>query len=301
MEFNPQYLLLAMGPIFLGLICAEAYYLKDKADVYPTAVYSLADTVSNATLALMHEITDAMAAIGVVYLYVWLFDFRLFDIEAGVLSFICLFLVQDFLYYWFHRASHRIRWFWASHVVHHSSEKLNLSTAFRQSFTYPVSGMWLFWLPMPVIGFSPDMVVTMVMLSLAYQFFIHTQLVKKLGKWEYVLNTPSHHRVHHGKNLEYIDRNYGGTLIIWDRLFGTFVEERDDLPVVYGITQQVSGHNPIYLTLHEWRDMAKDVWRANQSWRSRIWHVFGPPEWSEQKTTNEHERITTGRTRADFT
>lgn len=280
MEFNPQYILLALAPVFLGLVVAEAIYLRNRQGEYPSATYSLADTFSNGALALMHEMTDAFAAIAVMYLYVWLFEFRIFEIEAGILSFIALFFVQDFLYYWFHRASHRIRWFWASHVVHHSSEKLNLSTAFRQSFTYPVSGMWLFWLPMPVIGFSPEMVVTMVMLSLAYQFFIHTQLVKKLGKWEYVLNTPSHHRVHHGKNPEYIDKNYGGTLIIWDRLFGTFVEEREDTPVIYGITQQVSSHNPLYLTLHEWRDMANDAFAPGISLNQRLKHVFGPPEWT---------------------
>jgi sterol desaturase/sphingolipid hydroxylase (fatty acid hydroxylase superfamily) len=177
-------------------------------------------------------------------------------------------------------------------VVHHSSEKLNLSTAFRQSFTYPVSGMWLFWLPMPIIGFSPEMVVTMVILSLAYQFFIHTrtQLVKKLGKWEVAPNT-SHHRVRHGKNPDHIDKNYGGTLIIWDRLFGTFAEERGDTPVIYGITRQINSHNPLLLTLHEWRDMANDAFAPGKSLGQRLKHVFGPPEWTETEAVTAAREV----------
>lgn len=296
MAFNPQLLLLALGPIFLALILWEFSHIRKHPQRYPRSQYSWQDTLSNMTLALSHEMTDALANIGVVLIYASLFDHRLFDIPATWWSFLLLFIVQDFCYYWFHRASHRIRWFWASHVVHHSSEHLNLSTAFRQSFTYPLSGMWLFWLPIVAIGFAPEQVITMVMLSLAYQFFIHTPVVKKLGKLEWILSTPSHHRVHHAKNPEYIDQNYGGTLIIWDRLFGTFIEERDDLPCEYGITKQVHSHNPITLTLHEWRDMLGDVLAPGKPFWARLTHFIAPPEWeykpSATAINRRHQELT---------
>ena len=211
------------------------------------------------------------------------------EIENSWLSFLLLFLLQDFFYYWFHRGSHRIRFMWASHVVHHSSERLNLSTAFRQSFTYPISGMWVFWVPIVLIGFEPELVLGSVLLSLAYQFFVHTQLVPKLGPLEWILNTPSHHRVHHAKNPEYIDRNYGGVLIIWDRLFGTFVEENDDIPLVYGITRQIHSHNPLYLTLHEWRDMFKDAISGKKTMIQRVGHLWRPPEWQPENVSTEND------------
>lgn len=285
MNFNPQYILLALGPVFLGLIAWEFWFIRKHPERFPNSQYSWVDTLSNMTLALSHEITDALANIGVVMIYLALFDYRLFEIPSTWWSFLLLFVLQDFCYYWFHRASHRIRWFWASHVVHHSSERLNLSTAFRQSFTYPLSGMWLFWLPIVAMGFPPEQVLTMVMLSLAYQFFIHTPVVGKLGRLEWIFSTPSHHRVHHARNPEYIDRNYGGTLIIWDRLFGTFVEERDDLPCEYGITKPVHSHNPLWLTLHEWRDMLRDVTAPGKPWWARVAHFIAPPEWEYQKSS----------------
>jgi sterol desaturase/sphingolipid hydroxylase (fatty acid hydroxylase superfamily) len=187
-----------------------------------------------------------------------------------------LFVAQDFLYYFFHRAHHRVRWMWCSHVVHHSSERLNLSTAFRQSLTYPLSGMWLFWLPLAWLGFGPDWVILIVGLNLAFQFFVHTEVVGKLGVLELVFNTPSHHRVHHGKNPQYIDRNYAGVLIIWDKLFGTFVEEQE--APQYGIVRQVKSHNPITLTFHEWGAMAHDVWHYRD-----LRFLWKPPEWGEQQ------------------
>lgn len=282
MEFNVQYILLAFAPIFLGFIVWEVWYLKDRQSEFPTAQYSWADTLSNGVLALMHEATDAIAALGVMVIYNTLFGFHLFEIENTLWSILLLFVLQDFLYYWFHRASHRIRWFWASHVVHHSSESLNFSTAFRQSATYPVSGMWVFWLPLIALGFQPETVIAVVLFNLAYQFFIHTQVTPKLGWIELIFNTPSHHRVHHARNPEYIDQNYAGTLIIWDRLFGTFVEEKDDLACEYGITDQIQTHNPITLTFHEWRAMLKDMSAPNQSTWHRLKHLWAPPEWSKQ-------------------
>lgn len=272
-----KWILLGMGPIFLGLIAWEAWYWRRR----DPAKYSLVDTFSNAGLALMHQVADAIAWIVVIGLFYFVHQFRLFDLgEATLWSIAALVLAQDFFYYWFHRASHRIRWMWASHVTHHSSERLNLSTAFRQSLTYPFSGMWLFWLPLALIGFDPLHIVAVVAINLGFQFFVHTQAIGRLGWAEKIFNTPSHHRVHHARNPKYIDRNYAGVLIVWDKLFGTYVEEDDAVPCEYGIVGQIHTHNPVTLTFHEWIAMFRDAKRA-PGWRGKLHQLFGPPERSQ--------------------
>jgi sterol desaturase/sphingolipid hydroxylase (fatty acid hydroxylase superfamily) len=269
-----KWILLGMAPVFLGLIVLEAWYWRSRNP----AMYSWVDTFSNAGLALMHQVADAIAWSVVIGLFYLVYQVRLFDLgEATWWSIALLALAQDFFYYWFHRGSHRIRWMWASHVTHHSSERLNLSTAFRQSLTYPFSGMWLFWLPLALIGFEPTHIVAVVAINLGFQFFVHTQAVRKLGWIEKLFNTPSHHRVHHARNPKYIDRNYAGVLIVWDKLFGTFVEEDDAVPCEFGIVGQIHTHNPVTLTLHEWFAMARDAQRA-QGWRGVVAQLFGPPE-----------------------
>ncbi|WP_196159347.1 sterol desaturase family protein [Reinekea sp. G2M2-21] len=283
MTFEPQLILIYFAPIFLAFIAWEWLSLRKQAGSAPaTAQYSLADTASNITLALLHEVGDGLAAFVTLSIYYWLFDFRLFDIPNTLWAFALLFVLQDFCYYWFHRASHRIRWMWASHVVHHSSQTLNFSTAFRQSLTYPISGMWVFWIPLVMLGFEPMTVIAVVLFNLAYQFFIHTQLSPKFEFLGKVLNTPSHHKVHHSRNAEYIDMNYAGTLIIWDKLFGTFIAEKDDIVCDFGITRQVVSHNPIYLTFHEWKDMFRDAFSGQKSVSKRLKHFWAPPEWQPE-------------------
>lgn len=267
-----KWILLALAPVFLLCIGWELWYWRGKRPMY-----SLRDTLSNATLALMHQAADALAWSVVIGLYYAVYPYRLIDWPASAWSVLVLVIAQDFFYYWFHRASHRIRWMWASHVTHHSSQRLNLSTAFRQSLTYPISGMWLFWLPLALLGFEPTHIIAVVALSLGFQFFVHTQAIGKLGWLEFVFNTPSHHRAHHARNPRYIDRNYAGVLIIWDRLFGTFVEERDDDPCEYGIVKPIHSHNPLVLTFHEWHAMFADAWRARGP-GARLGQLFGPPE-----------------------
>jgi sterol desaturase/sphingolipid hydroxylase (fatty acid hydroxylase superfamily) len=267
---NTDLILLALAPVFLICIGLECLYWRRHGR---PERYDWPDVLSNGTLALMHQVADAL----VIFLFVrtvyqWTYAHGLRLVQPGVASFFLLFLLQDFLYYWFHRASHRVRWMWASHVTHHSSDRLNLSTAFRQSFTYPVSGMWIFWIPIAWVGFTPDQVILIVGLNLAYQFFVHTQLVQKLGWLEYVINTPSVHRVHHARNPQYIDHNYAGVLVIWDRLFGSYVEEVE--PCIYGITKPIPTHNPLTLTFHEWRDMFADCWRDRT-----LKYLWMPPEW----------------------
>ena len=237
-----DWILLALAPVFLAFIAWEAWYWRHRRPVY-----SLVDTTSNIALALMHQVGDALAWAAVIGIYWWVYHYRLFDFPATVWSIAALFVAQDFFYYCFHRAHHRIRWMWTSHVTHHSSERLNLSTAFRQSLTYPLSGMWLGWL-------------------------------------EKVFNTPSHHRVHHASNPRYIDRNYAGVLIIWDKLFGSFVEEDPGEPCRYGIVRPIRSHNPLVLTFHEWIAMFRDAARP-QSPGSRLKQLFGPPERAHPRDT----------------
>jgi sterol desaturase/sphingolipid hydroxylase (fatty acid hydroxylase superfamily) len=280
-----EWILLAMAPVFLGFIAWEAWHWKRRG----RDAYSLRDTLSNAALALMHQGADAVAWALVIGLYWGVYQYRLFDLPTTWWTIALLFVAQDFFYYFFHRAHHRVRWMWASHVTHHSSPRLNLSTAFRQSLTYPVSGMWVFWLPLAWLGFSPPHIVTVVAINLGFQFFVHTEAVGKMGWLEKVFNTPSHHRVHHARNAKYIDRNYAGVLIVWDKLFGSFVEEDPAVPCEYGIVKPIASHNPITLTFHEWRDMFRDAARP-QPLRSRLGQLFGPPERAlAQRTAPEPE------------
>lgn len=269
-----KWILLGLAPVFLALIIWEALYWRRRQPEN----YSLKDVASNAVLALMHQASDAIAWTVVIGLFYLVYQYRVFDLPpASVWTIAALFVAQDFFYYWFHRASHRIRWMWASHVTHHSSERLNFSTAFRQSLTYPISGMWLFWLPLAWLGFDPTHIIAVVAINLAFQFFVHTQAVGKLGWLEHVFNTPSHHRVHHARNPKYIDRNYAGVLIIWDKLFGTYVDEDPAVPCEYGIIGQIHSHNPITLTFHEWIAMFRDAARVG-GLRGALGQLFCPPE-----------------------
>ncbi|HWI25409.1 MAG TPA: sterol desaturase family protein [Stellaceae bacterium] len=195
---------------------------------------------------------------------------------AAVLA--ALFLGQEFCYYWFHRASHRVRWFWATHAIHHSSNQLNLSAAFRFGWFDRISGSGIFYAPLVWLGFPPVAVFAVLSLNLLYQFMLHATWIPKLGWLEYVLNTPSHHRVHHASNPLYLDANYGGVLIVFDRLFGTFIPERDDMPCRYGLVKPLLSNNPVLFNFFEWRALARDLGQA-RSWRERVLYLFGPPGW----------------------
>ena len=271
-----ELILLALSPIFVAFVAYEfVTHFKH---------YDIKDSLANTALALLHQGSDAIALLLLMPYFHWLHQFALFDISMNIGTVFIAFLLQDFLYYWFHKASHHIHWLWAAHVVHHSSTKLNFSTAFRQSLMYPLAGMWLFWMPMIVVGFEPTIVFTVVALNLAYQFFVHTQLVDKLGCFEKVLNTPSHHRVHHSTNKAYLDRNFAGVLIIWDKLFGTYVEENETKngPCRFGIVGQIKSNNPIKITFHQWIYMAKTAYRAKgikAKWRA----LFAYPTSSVEK------------------
>lgn len=291
MQFDAELLLLAMAPVFLACIGWEAWHFARTRR--EARLYSWPDTTCNAALALMHQGADKLAWLAVLPLYAYVYAHcRLVTWQGGWVSFVVLFVAQDLLYYAFHRCSHRVRWFWAAHVVHHSSERLNLSTAFRQSLMYPIAGMWAFWTPLAVLGFPPNEIVAIVLVNLAFQFFVHTQAIGKLGWLEYVFNTPSIHRCHHARNPRYIDRNYAGVLVVWDRLFGSYVPEDALDPPRYGIVEPLHTHNPLIATFHEWRSMLADALQAPR-FADKLRAVFGPPEWATAyRATNHASRIT---------
>lgn len=194
---------------------------------------------------------------------------------AGVI----LFLGVDLGYYWFHRLSHRVRFLWAIHESHHSSELMNFSVALRQPPLEPWVD-WPFFIALALLGFSAHAILTMYAFNLFYQFFIHTELIGKLPRWvEWWLNTPSHHRVHHGTNPEYVDRNYGGVLVIWDRLFGSF--EPEIAPVKYGVLHPVRSHNPFFVGFHLWADIVRDVLQPS-SLATKLKMIFAPPGWADE-------------------
>ena len=207
-------------------------------------------------------------------------QFAIFDLGYQWWVWILAFFADDISYYWFHRTSHRVRFFWASHVVHHSSRFYNLSTALRQTWTGNLTGSFVFWMWMPLLGFEPLMIVFLQSVSLLYQFWIHTELIDKLPRWiEAVFNTPSHHRVHHSSDVKYLDQNHAGILIIWDRIFGTFTPE-EERPT-YGLTKNINTFNPLRIATHEWESMFRDVWRNP---KYLIPYLIGPPGWRHDGT-----------------
>lgn len=197
---------------------------------------------------------------------------------SGIGALGLLFLGQEFSYYWFHRASHRIRWFWATHAIHHSSNELNLAAAYRFGWTGRISATGIFYAPLIWLGFPPAAVFGVLSLNLLYQFWLHADWIPQLGWFEYVFNTPSHHRVHHAANPQYLDANYGGVLIIFDRLFGTCIEERADLPCRFGLVKPLLSNNPVVINFHEWRALGRDLWQA-RNWSERWHYLFGAPGW----------------------
>ncbi|MCB9591427.1 MAG: sterol desaturase family protein [Sandaracinaceae bacterium] len=244
--------------------------------------YTLKDSLASLAMGLGNRAVDVLpkAAVFAVYLWIWEHH-RIFEIPQDAWwAWVILIPIEDLCYYWFHRASHEVRLLWAAHVNHHSSTHYNLSTALRQSWTTPFTGP-LFWLPLPLLGFHPFMVAVAQTISLLYQYWIHTEAIRTLGPLEWVFNTPSHHRVHHGSNPEYLDRNHGGILIVWDRLFGTFEPERAE--VEYGLTTNIATFNPVLIAFHEWAAMLRDVLSA-RTWRGRLGYLFLKPGWREDGT-----------------
>jgi sterol desaturase/sphingolipid hydroxylase (fatty acid hydroxylase superfamily) len=252
------------GVIALSVIEAGVLWAVRRDYDWRAALASLAD------LLVRQYVVYAYLAFGLADpLIGWAVRHRVATLPVGTAgSIVLLFFGQEFCYYWFHRCSHRIRVLWASHAVHHSTNQFNLSAAYRFGWVSRLIGTSAFFVPLMWLGFPPRAVFVTLNLNLLYQFWIHTDWVPKLGPLEYVLNTPSHHRVHHAANPEYRDKNYGGALIVFDRLFGTFAAERDDVPCRYGLVVPLLSYNPVWIAFHEFVALGRDLWRA-RSWRDR--------------------------------
>ncbi|MEN9874160.1 MAG: hypothetical protein RL186_1057 [Pseudomonadota bacterium] len=263
-------------PLFAVLIVAEMLRARQ---AHSDLRYEAKDAAASLWMGFGNTIARLAFGGIAVAATVFVAQFALFDIGYTPWAFVACFFLEDLCYYWFHRTSHQCRWFWASHVVHHSSQHYNLSTALRQTWTGTLTGGFVFWLPLALIGFPPPMIAFFSGLSLVYQFWIHTEAIKRMGPLEWVLNTPSHHRVHHATNPNYLDSNYAGVLIIWDRLFGTFVPERDEEPPRYGIVANLASFNPVRIALHEWSAIANDL-RHAPSWQARWHYLTSVPGWS---------------------
>jgi sterol desaturase/sphingolipid hydroxylase (fatty acid hydroxylase superfamily) len=266
-------LLRFLSPILLSMMVLEAMLIQRSRK----ATFSWKESVASFAIAVGHRATSAMFAVIPLGMYSFIWEHRLWTVSFNrAWSVLLLFLGLEFFYYWYHRFSHEIRWLWATHAVHHSANFFNLSTTFRLGWTGSLTGHFLFFLPLCWLGFSPTAIAITLGINLLYQFWLHTELIPKLGWIEWIFNTPSHHRVHHASNPEYIDRNYGGVLIIFDRLFGTFTEECGDRPPVYGLTHPLRSNNPVKIALHEWCRLFQDL-KVAQSWGDRCRMIIGRP------------------------
>ncbi|MDP4703702.1 MAG: sterol desaturase family protein [Polaribacter sp.] len=244
--------------------------------------YEFKDAATSIAMGLGNVILGLISKSLVLTVFLFFYKFRLFTIPFAWWSWILVLFAEDFCYYWFHRTSHENRLFWASHVVHHSSLKYNLSTALRQTWSGSFYS-FIFWIPLILLGFHPVMVLVQISVSLLYQYWIHTELIHKLPNWfEAVFNTPSHHRVHHATNPQYLDRNHAGIFIIWDRLFGTFEPEVEK--PVYGLVKNINTYNPVKVAFNEWIQMFKDAFASKTSFSNRLKYLVKPPGWKHDGT-----------------
>ncbi|MDZ4859854.1 MAG: sterol desaturase family protein [Candidatus Hydrogenedentes bacterium] len=243
-------------------------------------VYRYTDSINDLSMGIVDQVGGAFLKSIVFAGYLFLFqNYRLFDIPAGsIAAAIGCLAMYDFMYYWAHRSSHDVNIIWGSHIPHHQSEEYNLTVALRQG-VFQGCFFWIFYLPLALIGFHPTLFILMASIDTLYQFWIHTRTIGKLGPLEWVLNTPSHHRVHHAKNPKYIDRNHGGILIIWDRIFGTFMEEEEE--PIYGTATPLRSWNPVWGQVHYWIDLFKLAWSAPR-WQDKLLVWVKRPAWRPQ-------------------
>jgi sterol desaturase/sphingolipid hydroxylase (fatty acid hydroxylase superfamily) len=273
-----QVFLIGMTPIFLLAFMLEFFVEKKRGR---GSQFYWKEIVANLSLGAGYQVAEAiMWLLATGAIFGWVYQHRLFDIPVNGWTIIPIFILVEFCYYWFHRGSHRIRWFWSAHVPHHSGEVMNFTTAMRQSLLNAFVGIYIFYLPPVLLGVPPAVVMFCLAVDLAYQYFVHTESIDRLPRWyEYIFDTPSNHRVHHGRNPQYIDKNYGGVIILFDRWFGTYEEEAEE--VEYGIPRQIKSYNFLVLNVHEFVDMWRDVLAPGPLWQ-RLKHFIMPPDWERE-------------------
>ena len=283
-----QWLIFISTPIYLLLIGGEL--LLSHWQLNPK--YTFKDTVTNVYLMVLNGGIDFLFRIFYVKIFIYGYAHKVIHWQNGFLYWVALLFAEDFLYYWLHRFDHEIRFFWAAHVTHHSSVLYNFSVGFRSSVFQPLY-RFLYFLPLPFLGFKPLDIIFIYAATQIWGIFVHTQLINKMGFLEYILVTPSHHRVHHASNPKYLDKNMGMFLIIWDKLFNTFQPELDKEnyePIQYGLTNNIQNLNAASIIFHEWIQIIKDIFQSGLSFKERFYYLFGPPGYSHdgtRKTSNQ--------------
>lgn len=273
-----------VAPLMFFFVALE-FYLGKKRNL---KLYSGKDFLASLSIGVINILLNGLMKVGVFIVFLFFYNLSPLKLPITWWSFLLCLVALDFFRYWSHRIAHEQRFWWSTHVVHHSSEHYNLSVSFRLSWTQNLK--LVFFLPVILMGFHPLVFLIIHQLEVLYQFWLHTELIRKLPKpIEFIFTTPSHHRVHHSTNEKYIDKNYGSTFIIWDRIFGTFQEEEEDEQIVYGITKPVNSFNPVFLVFHEWIEVFKDITKAKSP--KMVWQIlFGSPV-EKHKEDLEAEKV----------
>jgi len=286
-----QLLILLSTPLYIIVIGLEILL----SHLRKQDTYSLKDTLQNLYLMALNSGIDLLFRtiyIGVILTF--FYEHRLVEpIANPILYWVILLLFEDFMYYWLHRVDHYCRLFWATHFTHHSSSKFNLTVGFRSSVLEPLY-RFIYFIPIAWLGFQPIDIVFIYSATQIWGILVHTEKINKMGVLEHILVTPSHHRVHHGSNPKYLDKNMGMFLIIWDKLFGTFQEElpaEKYQPIQYGLTKPMEKKDPVNLVLYEWKNIYKDVTQKNLTFKQRLGYIFGPPGWSHDGSRQTSEEL----------
>ncbi|MDQ7070278.1 MAG: sterol desaturase family protein [Rhodobacterales bacterium] len=276
-------------PFFIAAIVFELVWILTKKR---GGRYETRDALTSLLMGAGNVVVTIVLGFVAYGFFMFLWGLTPLDLGNSVLIVAICFVLDDLRYYWVHRYGHRIRWVWASHVNHHSSQHYNLTTALRQTWTGTFTLMMVVRAPLILLGFHPAMVLFVGGLNLVYQFWIHTEAIDKMPRWfEAVMNTPSHHRVHHGRNPRYLDSNYAGVFIIWDKMFGTFVPEIESDRPEYGLVHNLGTFNPLRVAFHEWLGIFRDMTQSGISLRDRVMYAIAPPGWSHDGTRDTSDQI----------
>lgn len=274
-QFRELFLIYTTTPIYAIVIGLEIFYSHKHRKGY----YSSKGTLANVYLMALNMGLDFLMRTACLLVLNYFFQFRLVDTYSNVFVYwTLLFFAEDFMYYWLHRIDHYCRFFWAVHVTHHSSEEYNLTVGFRSSVFQPMY-RFIYFIPLSFLGFKGIDIMFIYSATQIFGILSHTQTINKLGFLEYILVTPSHHRVHHASNARYLDKNMGMVLIIWDKLFGTFQQEEEKDPVKFGLTSNINTYHPGVMVFHEWINIFRDL-KKETSLKDKFLYVFGPPGWS---------------------
>lgn len=286
-EFRESLLVLISVPIYAIVIGFEFFYsyFKNKG------LYSAKGLFANIYLTALNMSLDILVRGICLFVLNYFYTFHVSDLSFHpLLYWFVLIISEDFMFYWLHRVDHYCRFFWAVHVTHHSSEEFNLTVGFRSSVFQPLY-RFIYFIPLALLGFKGIDIMFAYSATQIFGILVHTQTIKKLGFLEYFLVTPSHHRVHHGSNVRYLDKNMGMLLIIWDKLFGTFQEEEESDPVKYGLTTNLNSYNPFTMVFHEWKNIVSDIAKKKCSPLQKLGYIFGPPGWSHDGSTKTSKQL----------